>query len=98
MVPNNNACFDCLFLRNCQSIPLLGAKMRLNNTRIDKITMIAGPVGNFGTDVLQIVPPMADIMPKNPANIHMVPSLFVHCLAPTAGAMRRELIKIAPTD
>ena len=98
MVSNNNACFDRLFLRNCQSIPLLGAKMRLNNTRIDKMTMIAGPVGNLGTAVLQIVPPMADIMPKHPANIHMGPSLVGHCLAPTAGAMRRERIKIAPTD
>ena len=59
--------------------------MRLNNTRIDKITMIAGPVGNFGTDVLQIVPPMADIMPKNPANIHMVPSLFRPLSCPNGG-------------
>lgn len=32
----------------------------------------------FCTVVLQMVPPIADTMPKHPASIHMVPSLFVH--------------------
>ena len=43
MVSNNNACFDCLFLRNCQSIPLLGAKMNVSiNTKSMKQREKAG--------------------------------------------------------
>ena len=44
----------------------------------DRMTMMAGPVGSFVLVVLQMVPPIADTIPKHPASIHMVPSLFVH--------------------
>ena len=59
---------------------------------------MTGPVGILVLPMLlKIAPAIPENAPKMPAKIAMISSLFVHCLAATAGATSNALIKTTPT-
>lgn len=60
-------------------------------------TTMAGPVGILGIKELAVVPKIPERAPKNADKATIRPSLWVHCLAATAGAMSMALIRITPT-